>query len=260
MVLELYLDLLSQPCRAVFIFAKKNNIPFIIRSMEMLKGQLFSEEFNKVNILRKVPVLKDGDFILEESTAILLYLTRKYNTPSHWYPPDMKKRARVDEFLAWQHSNLRPCAAKILWLRVVIPLFLGQQIPSEKVQDALEELNISLQKLDEKFLQDRPFIIGSEISLADLVAITELMQVNTRTWDKLPELTKWPPCLTRIFSLFHSRWAPVGTSSTAAPSSSNGASVWRWRWARSSSWRPMRASLMRRSSRTSPSTHRSRPR
>ncbi|XP_042298591.1 glutathione S-transferase theta-1-like isoform X2 [Sceloporus undulatus] len=194
MVLELYLDLLSQPCRAVFIFAKKNNIPFIIRSMEMLKGQLFSEEFNKVNILRKVPVLKDGDFILEESTAILLYLTRKYNTPSHWYPPDMKKRARVDEFLAWQHSNLRPCAAKILWLRVVIPLFLGQQIPSEKVQDALEELNISLQKLDEKFLQDRPFIIGSEISLADLVAITELMQPMGAGWDVFdgrPKLLEW---------------------------------------------------------------------
>uniref|UniRef100_H9GJT1 glutathione transferase n=1 Tax=Anolis carolinensis TaxID=28377 RepID=H9GJT1_ANOCA len=194
MVLELYLDLLSQPCRAVYLFAKKNNIPFMMKSIEMLKGQVFSEEFNKINILRKVPVLKDGDFTLEESTAILLYLTRKYNTPSHWYPPDMKKRARVDEFLAWQHSNLRPCASKILWLRVVIPLFLGQQVPSEKVQDALEELNIALQKLEEKFLQDRPFMIGNEISLADLVAVVELMQPVGAGWDSFegrPRLQEW---------------------------------------------------------------------
>ncbi|KAJ7309732.1 hypothetical protein JRQ81_007795 [Phrynocephalus forsythii] len=149
------------------------------------RGQLFSEEFNKVNILRKVPVLKDGDFTLEESTAILLYLTRKYNTPSHWYPPDMKKRARVDEYLAWQHTNIRTTASKILWLKVVIPLFLGQQVPQEKVQDAIEDLNLSLQKLEEKFLQDKPFLIGNEVSLADLVAVVELMQ----EWRKRVEVT-----------------------------------------------------------------------
>ncbi|XP_015264481.1 PREDICTED: glutathione S-transferase theta-1-like [Gekko japonicus] len=194
MVLELYLDLLSQPCRAVYIFAKKNNIPFKVKSIEMLKGQQFSEEINKVNILRKVPVLKDGDYTLEESTAILLYLTRKYNTPSHWYPPDMKKRGRVDEYLAWQHSTIRPSASKILWLKVVIPLFLGHQVPPEKLQDAIEDLTISLRKLDEKFLQDKAFIVGNEISLADLVAIVELMQPLGAGWDVFeghPKLLEW---------------------------------------------------------------------
>ncbi|XP_044300063.1 glutathione S-transferase theta-1-like isoform X2 [Varanus komodoensis] len=185
MVLELYLDLLSEPCRAVFLFAKKNNIPFMMKSIEMLKGQQFSEEFNKVIILRKVPVLKDGDYTLEECTAILLYLTRKYNTPSHWYPPDMKKRGRVDEYLAWQHTTIRASASKILWLK---------QIPPEKLHDAVEDLNLALQKLEEKFLQDRPFIIGTEISLADLVAIVELMQPMGAGWDVFegrPKLQEW---------------------------------------------------------------------
>ncbi|XP_066465673.1 glutathione S-transferase theta-1-like [Tiliqua scincoides] len=194
MVLELYMDLLSQPCRAVYIFAKKTNIPFMMKNIDMLKGQQFSEEFNKVNFLRKVPVLKDGDYILEESTAILLYLSRKYNTPSHWYPPDMKQRGRVDEYLAWQHTTIRANASKILWLKVVMPLFLGQQLPVEKVQEVTEDLNTSLKKLEDKFLQDKPFIIGTEVSLADLVALVELMQplgAGMNVFEGRPKLLDW---------------------------------------------------------------------
>lgn len=39
MGLELYLDLLSQPCRAVFLFARCNNIPFEFKRLELMKGE-----------------------------------------------------------------------------------------------------------------------------------------------------------------------------------------------------------------------------
>lgn len=61
---------------------------------------------------------------------------------------------------------------------MLIPLLAGQPLPSEKLESAIEELNVVLNQFEEKFLQGKPFIAGSEISLADLMAVAELMQVS----------------------------------------------------------------------------------
>ncbi|XP_031984229.1 glutathione S-transferase theta-1 [Corvus moneduloides] len=213
MGLELYLDLLSQPCRSIYIFARSNNIPFEFKHVELFKDSVLgkkpaagsgaeqpragpsnSEGAGKVSLLKKVPALKDGDFTLAECTAILLYLSRKYNTPDHWYPSDIQKRARVDEYLSWHHANIRANAPKTMWIKVLIPLFTGQPLPSEKLQEVMEGLSTSLKQFEERFLQDKAFIIGNEISLADLVAIVELMQpvgVGCDIFEDRPRLREW---------------------------------------------------------------------
>lgn len=62
--------------------------------------------------------------------------------------------------------------------QVMLPVVMGEQISSELLAATLAELDVTLQVLEDKFLQDKAFLVGPQISLADLVAITELMHVS----------------------------------------------------------------------------------
>ncbi|XP_032253508.1 glutathione S-transferase theta-2B-like isoform X1 [Phoca vitulina] len=193
MGLELYLDLLSQPCRAVYIFAKKNGIPFKLCITEVLKGQLLSKEFFQINRLQKVPVLKDGDFILTESSAILIYLSSKYQTADHWYPSDLRARARVHEYLGWHADCIRGTFGVPLWTQVIAPL-IGAHVPEEKVERNRTAMDRVLQQLEDKFLEAQAFLTGQQVSLADLMALGELMQpvaVGYDLFEGRPRLAAW---------------------------------------------------------------------
>ncbi|KAJ7988130.1 hypothetical protein DPEC_G00320430 [Dallia pectoralis] len=194
MALEIYLDLFSQPCRSVYIFAKKNNIPFEFKQVSLMEGEQYGEEFKKINMISKVPAIQDGDFCMGESVAILMYLAEKYQTADHWYPMNLQKRACVNEYLSWHHTGLRPPGSKVFWLRVMIPHIVGVEVPKDRVAWILEDLEGALTVLEEKFIKDTPFIAGEEISLADLVAIVEIMQpvaAGLDVFEGRPKLSAW---------------------------------------------------------------------
>ena len=47
-----------------------------------------SEAFLRMNPLGQLPVLKDGDLILRDAQAILVYLASRYDPKGTWYPRD----------------------------------------------------------------------------------------------------------------------------------------------------------------------------
>ncbi|XP_066511081.1 glutathione S-transferase theta-1-like isoform X2 [Hoplias malabaricus] len=173
---KVYLDLLSQPCRALLIFLKHNKIPHKVHTVALRRGEQKSEEFTRINPMQKVPVIEHNGFILTESDAILKYLATVFNVPEHWYPLHPQQRARVDEYMAWHHSNTRPHVAKVFIMEVLMPRMSGRAADPVKLQRAVEEMENTLVKLEEMFLKRQVFLCGDDISIADLLAVCEIMQ------------------------------------------------------------------------------------
>ena len=64
-----------------------------------------SAEFLALNPNAMVPVIRDGDFTLWESNSIIRYLTTRYGDGA-LYPAEARARARVDQWIDWQASDL----------------------------------------------------------------------------------------------------------------------------------------------------------
>ncbi|CAN9512817.1 unnamed protein product [Ophioblennius macclurei] len=193
-MLQVYLDLLSQPCRAVHILLTCTGIPHTVRTVALRKGEHRSAEFTELNPMNKVPVVVNDGFILTESDAILKYLVTKYKVPEHWYPQQPERRARVDEYTAWHHSNTRPHAARVFILEVLLPSQTGVPVDKERLSRAVAQLDNTLDHLENMFLRRQPFLCGDDVSIADLLAVCELMQPLGGDRDVLkdrPQLQRW---------------------------------------------------------------------
>ncbi|XP_019619592.1 PREDICTED: glutathione S-transferase theta-1-like isoform X2 [Branchiostoma belcheri] len=193
-MLTFYYDIMSQPSRAIFQFLKANNIVYKDHPVAIRKGEHKSEWFLKINPMGKLPAINDNGFILTESVAILKYLAVRYVVPDHWYPSDLRLRARVDEYMAWQHMNTRFNAAGLFWKEFMVPQMTGQPLDKATLDKAESELNATLDMLQKMFLKDQPFLCGDNITIADLLAINELMQCLASGRDVTkgrPKLRAW---------------------------------------------------------------------
>ena len=53
----------------------------------------------------------------------MTYLIGKYHLPDHWYPSELRKRAKIDEYLHWHHTFLRRGAAITIFQKVCLASF-----------------------------------------------------------------------------------------------------------------------------------------
>lgn len=83
--------------------------------VDLLGGEHKKPPFLALNPFGQVPVLVDGDVTISDSTAILVYLAKKYGDES-WLPNDPVGAATVQHFLSIASGEVfrGPCAARLV--------------------------------------------------------------------------------------------------------------------------------------------------
>uniref|UniRef100_A0A182QJH9 Uncharacterized protein n=1 Tax=Anopheles farauti TaxID=69004 RepID=A0A182QJH9_9DIPT len=195
--LRLYYDFLSQPSRALYIFLSTNKIPFERCPVALRKLEQKSPEYRKnVNRFGKVPCIVDRDFRLAESVAIYQYVAREYAVAPHWYATDDSvRRARIDEYLSWQHLNIR-ADVSLYFFHVWLNPLTGKEVDAGKTERLRQRLDAGLNFFERELLAGgrQPFLAGDTISVADLSAACELEQAKIAGYDPCdgrPALAAW---------------------------------------------------------------------
>ncbi|MFL6785673.1 MAG: glutathione S-transferase family protein [Sphingomicrobium sp.] len=142
-----------------------------------------SADFLEASPFRKMPAMRDGDFTLADSSAIIHYLEAKRPDPP-LIPADPQLRGKTIWYDEFADTILVSCGAKIFFNRIVAPRFMG--IPGDEDAAAQAELNDLppiLDYLERTVPQESGYLVGSRLTLADIAVagpFANFRHTNTR--------------------------------------------------------------------------------
>jgi len=156
------------------------------------------EGFRELSPLGKIPALRDGDRIVNDSSVICAYLERMHPQPP-LYPSDPYNCARAQWLEEYAGGGLVAAAGpKVFFPLVLAPLMSGKE-PDEApaLRAAAEDLPPFYDYLEgqlggrvEDQPGDRDYFVGGRLSIADIAVASPF--VNLRHAGVAPERARWP--------------------------------------------------------------------
>lgn len=132
--------------------------------VKLKEGEHFSSDFLRLNPAHKVPVLVDGDAVITESAAIVLYLAEKHPEKG-LLPTDLAQRGQIYRWLMFAMTELE----QPLW-RMARHTFLypeDKRLPGD-IELAKEDFREMVRVL-EQHMAGRSYVVGDHLTVADCV-------------------------------------------------------------------------------------------
>jgi len=181
---------LSGHVHRVELFLNLLGLPFEKVHVEFARAEHKSAAFLAINPFGQLPVIEDGNLVIADSNAILVYLALTYDDTGKWYPRDAVGAARVQRWLSVAAGQLAsgPAAARVAVL-------FGRPI-DQAPRDAAARLFA----LMEPHLAAQPFLAAADPTIADvaLYAYTAHAPEGGVSLEPYPALRAW---LARIEAL-----------------------------------------------------------
>lgn len=175
----LYGSSLSPYVRKVLAFASEKGIELELKRTGFPE---FSAEFLEASPFRKMPALRDGNYTLADSSAIIHFLEGKY-PDNPLIPADPRQKGKTIWFEEFADTILVACGAKIFFNRIVGPRFMSRTCDEEAVQSAVrDELPPVLSYLESVAPAEGGYLVGDQLTLADIaVACPFVNFLHTQT-------------------------------------------------------------------------------
>lgn len=150
--------------RKVLAFAAEKGIAVESRPVGLESDD---PDFLSASPFRKIPAMRDGDFTISDSTAIIAYMDAIKPDPA-LIPIDPRERSRVMWFDEFADTMLGEAGRKIFFNRIVAPRFLKREGDAAVAYKAeAEELPPLLDYL-ERQIPHSGFLVGDRLTLADI--------------------------------------------------------------------------------------------
>ena len=156
---------LSPYVRKVLAFAGEKGIDFELQPTGFPNH---SPEYLEASPFRKMPALRDGDYSLADSSAIIHYMEAKHPEPA-LIPTDPELRGKAIWFDEFSDTILTACGTKIFFNRIVAPRFMGREGDLAAAETAeRQELPPILDYLEKVVPDAGQYLVGDGITLADI--------------------------------------------------------------------------------------------
>ncbi|MAE95539.1 MAG: glutathione S-transferase [Deltaproteobacteria bacterium] len=156
--------------KKVTILLEEAAIPYRIVTCSIGTGDQFKDEFLAISPNNRMPAMVDTEpadggepLALFESGAIMLYLAEKVGK---FYPPDLRGRHEVNQWLIWQMANQGPKTGECGHFRRVGD-DAGDQ--SYAIRRFTDEVNRLYGVMNNR-LYDRRYLAGDEYTIADMIS------------------------------------------------------------------------------------------
>jgi glutathione S-transferase len=151
------------------------------------------EGWRELSPLGLIPVVRDGDRLINDSSVICAYLERRHPSPP-LYPSDDYAYARALWFEEFMDGGVVPLAGPNVFRPLVLqPLMTRKPVDEAaeaKAQETWDEKLCPLFAYLERELGDREFFVGERLTIADLSVASPF--VNTRHAGLAPERKRFP--------------------------------------------------------------------
>lgn len=141
------------------VFAKLAGIAHEAVPVDLVAGAHKSPEFLAMNPNGQVPVLEDGEVVVSDSNAILVYLARTY--APDWIPSDAVGEANVQRWLTLAAGEIAfgSCAARLI---TVFGAPLDPKFAAATAEKAMQKLEHGLTGSD--------WLVGGRPTIADVAS------------------------------------------------------------------------------------------